>query len=571
MIFVANMIPKYIDQEDPRRNGERLVFDWLSDRSVEGTAYYSLHQKNHRFKLISEIDFLFVSERGFICIEVKGGQDIYRKDRQWFSVNKKGISNPINNPFEQAIGCQYALKEYFESVYGKFSRQSKYLVGYAVIFPECCFTGTGNDLVTEVVFDCKYNLKDFPDFLNKVFDYWEKQEIDKHRFTPTNLTTEELRQANDLLRGDFCVVPSMNLELQHTERKMIQLTEEQYDVLEDIEENHRAIVFGAAGTGKSLLALQLVIKTSAKEKRVLYLCFNKNMAAYARNSIEKSTNIDIFTYHSFAASLLSKEEILNQDVRKLSRNILNIKDCIKEKYDLVIIDEGQDLFYAETIDVLDKLIENGLSNGEWAIFMDPNQNIFNDSSEFDFTLEYLKSICHPIVKTLRINCRNTEQIARRTSILTSTPHAKYLKVSGPKVVTKKYESKRDFLKQIKEAIMSLLASGINAKDIVILSPRKKCNSVLSGIDSICNLSIVEKIDISTSEKNSINYYTVQSFKGLESKIVFYVDMFGFESLENRMLNYVGMSRAQIRLYLFFDLNLTEEYSDAIDKGEDLLL
>ena len=49
---MAKLIPNEIDQEDPRRDGERLVFEWLSDPAVPGTAFYSLLQKNHRHKLI---------------------------------------------------------------------------------------------------------------------------------------------------------------------------------------------------------------------------------------------------------------------------------------------------------------------------------------------------------------------------------------------------------------------------------------------------------------------------------------------------------------------------------------
>ena len=44
---MAKLIPNEIDREDPRRDGERLVFEWLSDPAVPGTAFYSLLQKNH--------------------------------------------------------------------------------------------------------------------------------------------------------------------------------------------------------------------------------------------------------------------------------------------------------------------------------------------------------------------------------------------------------------------------------------------------------------------------------------------------------------------------------------------
>ncbi len=101
---MAKMIPDYIDLEDPRRNGERMVFEWFSEKTIPGTVYYSLLQKNHRHKLIGEVDFLYVSERGFLCVEVKGGQDIYRNDMEWYSVNKKGEPN---HPFSFSSSFLY--------------------------------------------------------------------------------------------------------------------------------------------------------------------------------------------------------------------------------------------------------------------------------------------------------------------------------------------------------------------------------------------------------------------------------------------------------------------------------
>ena len=222
---MANLIPNEIDQEDSRRDGERLVFEWLSSDEIPGTAFYSLLQKNHKHKLIGEVDFLYVCDRGLLCIEVKGGQDIFRESHKWFSKSKNGKINAIHNPFVQAKDCSYALKSYFEDTYGYNSKQARYLIGYAVVFPECRFTGDGNDLVTEVMFDGRYSVDDFGKYLNNVFDYWERLEIERHGYHPQKLNNAELRQVLDLLRGDFSVVPSMSLELQHVERKMLLLTE----------------------------------------------------------------------------------------------------------------------------------------------------------------------------------------------------------------------------------------------------------------------------------------------------------------------------------------------------------
>ena len=564
------MIPDYIDLEDPRRNGERMVFDWFSNTNIPGTVYYSLLQKNHKHKLIGEVDFLYVSERGFLCVEVKGGQNIYRNDRKWYSVNKLGKTNEIHNPFVQAKECQYALKDYFITTYGRQSEQANYLIGYAVIFPECRFTGNGNDLVTEVVFDARYNLEDFPKYLERVFDYWEKLEITRHGYKPRHLSSEQLRQANDLLRADFHVVPSMHLELQHVEQKMIQLTENQYDVLDAVEYNEKAIVQGGAGTGKTLLALELTRKYIARGKRTLYLCFNGNMAEYAEMSLSGSNNCSVSTFHSLMLKELGDLSLYSLSPVELGRMFLSRNQTPQYQYDVIIIDEGQDLFDIEILDSIDRFLIGGLDKGRWAIFLDPNQNIFSNNSVFVQTMEYIRELYHPTIQPLTTNCRNTQPIASRTAALTITPPAKNLKLSGPKVITKTYDNSQTFITLFTKELQSLLSSGVAATDIVILSRYKKQSSLLSSVKKLCNLEIIERRNIKSFGDRCLNYYTVQSFKGLESKIVFYIDVDGFESVNDRMLNYVAMSRALLQLYLFYDVNRKTEYQDTLDKGTDLL-
>lgn len=567
---MAKMIPDYIDQEDPRRNGERMVFDWFSRNEIPGTVYYSIHQKNHKKKFIGEVDFLYVTKRGFLCIEVKGGEDIYRKDRQWFSVNKKGEHNEIHNPFYQALQCQNALKDMFRDVYGKFSTQANYLIGYAVVFPECRFTGDGNDLVTEVMFDGRYNVSDFPTYLDKVFDYWEKLEKERHNFTPVKLNESQLKQANDLLRGDFHVVPSMHLELQHVDQKMAELLDEQYEVLDVAEDNSRVIIQGAAGTGKTLLALELARKNAAKEKKVLYVCYNANMAEYAEESTKDCQGIDVRTFHSLLMGLIGDNSLYQLPPVELAKLFLSQKSAVSSLYSLVIIDEGQDLFFAEVFEALGTLLDGNLEKGRWVVFLDPNQNIFNPNEEFEQTMEYIRELYHPTMLQLKTNCRNTQPIASRTSALTITPPAKNLKLSGPNVVTKSYQDTSEFKSIFTKELQSLLSSGVSANDIVILSRYKKSNSLLSEVKSLCNLTIYEQSSIKSFKERVLNYYTVKSFKGLESKIVFYIDIDGFASIKDRMTNYVAMSRACLRLYLFYDIAKKQEYQDTLDKGTDLL-
>ena len=570
---MAVMIPDTVDYRDSKSKGERLVFQWLSNSTVPGIAFHSLLQKNHTHKIMGEVDFLYICERGLLCIEVKGGQDIYCKDKKWYSFSKSQNEYGISNPFLQAQDCMFALKRYFSDTYGKISPEAKYLIGYAVVFPECKFTGKGNDLVTEVMFDNNYALSGFPSFLAKCFDYWEKLENERHHRDVEKLTTEETDRIVNLLRGDFRVVPSMNLEMQHIQQKIITLTEEQYDALDATKLNKRVIIQGAAGTGKSVLALEKLRQSVSANKNTLYLCYNKNMAKYAKNSI---TNVNselytVSTLHSLIQNILELDDLYEKNISEICALFISANlDAIVDRFDYIIVDEAQDLMSITVIEVLDKLVKNGLKNGEWVLFLDPNQNIFTNDKEYNFALDYINESYYPTHLLLNCNCRNTEQIARSTSVLSLIPPVKYLKISGPKVKIVKYANPNELKTILRQELVSLFAGGTSPSDLIILSKYKYNNSGISGLKALNNYTVVENNDINKFNKNSINYYTTQSYKGLESNIVFYIDIDGFRDEKDRLINYVAMSRAKIMLYIFYSNSLEEEYNDVTVEGLDLL-
>ena len=564
------MIPDEIDQNDPRRNGERMVFEWFSNNKIVGTTYYSLWQKNHIHKLIGEVDFLYVCERGLLCVEVKGGQKIERKDQKWYSTNKLGQTYSIHNPFKQAKDCSYALKKLFADKYGKNSKQADYLIGYAVVFPECRFTGDSNDLVTEVVFDARYSVDDFNSFLNEAFDYWESQEIEKHGFHPSPLSLDEQRQVNDLLRGDFSVIPSLSLTLQNTEKRILRMTEEQKEFIDNVECNDRVLVEGSAGTGKTILALEKMRRSVALGRRVLFVCFNRNIAEYVKMNYGDGADDKccIITYHSL---LMQKGNIVNgfeMDVETISKKYLE-SDCTSDVFDEIIMDEGQDLLYLSTIDVLSTFLKLGFENGRWTIFYDGNQNIFNSNSELDFTLNYINSSFSVARFKLNKNCRNTQQIVNHTVISTGVPPSKHRDIQGVDVEQCPY-NKDTFKKVFREKLQSYITSGYAPSDIVVLSKYKLKNSMLSSLDTVCNLPIVEQNDIGKFNGKCLNFYTIHSFKGLESKTVFLIDIDSISDDNSRMLNYIGMTRAKLMLYCFYDEKISDEYLD-YKKNNILLL
>jgi hypothetical protein len=101
-----------------------------------------------------------------------------------------------------------------------------------------------------------------------------------------------------------------------------------------------------------------------------------------------------------------------------------------EPYDIVIVDECQDLIKDGFVEVIDFLLAGVIKDGSWAIFYDENQNIYGGLT--DSAMNKLTE-ARPFKFPLRVNCRNTRAIARATAVLSGLEPAPVMKVEGPEV------------------------------------------------------------------------------------------------------------------------------------------
>ena len=398
----------------------------------------------------------------------------------------------------------------------------------------------------------------FDVYIKRVYEYWFMRYKETNNFTCRDLNENDIKDLKKILRGNFAVIPAMGKELENISNEIIRLTEEQYEHLNNTtEDNDRVMIKGVAGTGKSILAIEKAKQLMTRGLKTAYICFNRNMGKLAELSIGDIPE------GSFVGTLhrLLLNQNLNINVEDSLSDICSdfIKNAnITEKFDALIIDEAQDLMDYNIIETLSLFLKGGLENGKWIILFDPNQNIFQPMASFDETFKFLKEFCRPAIVSLNVNCRNTKQIAEKVSIMTKVESAQYKNINGAEVVLKTFESNRECISELRKQLQSLLTGGVNANNIVILSKYKKENSILKDESTLCNLPIKEIDNISYANKNIIKYCTVQSFKGLESDIVFYIDIDGFSDTKNRMINYVALSRAKSFLYVFFNKSLNDE-------------
>ncbi len=242
-------------------------------------------------------------------------------------------------------------------------------------------------------------------------------------------------------------------------------------------------------------------------------------------------------------------------------------------YDLVIIDEGQDLLTETYLDCMDRLISNGFLHGHWTIYYDPNQNIFNSHAQLVSMLSKLRREAHAMSWKLSTNCRNTKQIANANLMITNIPNQGNPKVSGPKVEYKIYDGKSDELKKINSVIRSIKDEGATGSDFIILSRYTLTNPKnglgLTGLDK--DLGTLKTTGhLWQARKNDVRFSTISGFKGLEAKIVILIDVDHFSDEDMRLLNYVAVSRACALLYILHDINAEHERQSMILTDYELI-
>ncbi len=560
---MVEMIPNIISSDIKSMAEEKLFHEFRNYRTVNN--YFILHSlgiSEHQNNIFGEIDFVVICHRGVLCIEIKGGQ-VGCHHGVWEFTNRYGKKDKkTESPFKQAQGNMHSLRNYMKKRLDKNDPLVTCQYASCVIMPDCRFDAESPEIIPEILFD-KNSFICLDQIVEESFAYWSGQLRVKHGFEGTELTDYQMKRLSDLLRGDFHFIPTVKETVDDTAKDLCLLTDEQYDILESLEDNDRTLVSGAAGTGKTLLAMEQARRMFQSGKNVLYVCFNRNIADYVQYIFEKEdTEVTAQTLHS----IMAENEDINETPDDFFDKILPAKFLKKSrirKYDYLIIDEGQDLFKDAYIPCLDRLLHGGLQNGCWLIFYDRNQNLFSQSNEFDRNLYKLKKYEAATFK-LTVNCRNTKQIADANSLISGFKDATKSKIQGPKVQYIPYSDKQKELHLLEDTLRGLKNEGISGNDLILLSKYSVNNSrnCLHSVSMPKDIGIL-KMDgqIWCAKKNEVRFSTISAFKGLEANVLLLLDVDSFSDENARLLNYVAVSRAVTLLYVFYDWNREHERQD----------
>lgn len=571
---MAIMIPSVMSPEI-KSNAERKIFEWF--QSAPGTdkwiALHSLGITTHNKVIYGETDFLVLAPQlGIFALEVKGGR-VKRENGIWYFTNRYGKTNSkVRGPFEQAKDGIFSIVEAMKKRVDMEHRHiPNVLFGYGVMFPDIEYTSSGIDEEQWQVFDSRDGT-DVKQFIKRLADgakgKWEAL------YGPLNKSklpdAADVRYMASILRGDFDCAVAMSVQLRNANEALIALTKEQYRCLDQLDDNPRCLIQGPAGTGKTLLAIEEVKKFAARGDKVALFCFNSNLADWMSNYFDDMPESVrpqyVGTFHKYMTQVAKDVDLLPvyphdpEKVQQYYQEDLPEAAALAllesgELYDIVVVDEAQDLIRDSYLEVLSASIKKGLARGRWTMFGDFSmQAIYAAGMSGTDMIEKLEDQTSFIRFKLTVNCRNTKPICKEIETVTGfkAPHDLWTKVDGPPVQYITWSTMEGQCKKLKDVLKQLENAHINPEQITILSPRKKEDSVVSMLDGY----VIK--DFRVPPGMNTTFCTIQGYKGLENTVIILTDI---EAFSEEKLMYVGLSRACSGLFVLESEAAKKEYDD----------
>lgn len=445
-------------------------------------------------------------------------------------------------------------------------------MGYGVVLPNCDLDIATPEWDDEMLLDARrWRRNGLEGYLKKLERYWHA----KNPNCPERVTEKVVAQTVALMRPDFEMVRSLYAQADEIVARSERLTDEQYDRLDMIEDSPRILVSGGAGTGKTFLAMETARREARQGRRVLMVCLSPLLARFLAAQI-KDGRIVVQSIHGLMLQVVGQAgkmpdgytlgmELTNPWFRQqlVPRFEIVTRNVTEEgRYDVLVLDEAQDVLNVEYLTALGNLLKGGISHGVWRIFYDPfNQGAIFGSFEGDL-VDVLKEN-GTLPARLKINCRNTDEVVIQTKALTGADLGTRSTGPGPKVIFRYYQNRAEAAQILEAQLETWERAEIPNSQITILSPYtfEESSATLLPARWKSKLTVLdgEKGDFPTK---GLTFSTIVNFKGLENRFIALTDIEDLDSTEHTMaLVYVGMTRARAGLWVGLDTRVKKRQAE----------
>lgn len=571
------MIPPVLDPET-RSPGEREAFHRLRDDPTtdDWIVLHSLDLPNHRRQLSGEIDFVvLVPGKGVLCLEVKAHRKVFRRDGLWFM----GSNDPEpRGPFKQASEAMHSLRN---RVIARRTALRNIPFWSAVLFPYVRFSESSEEWHPWQVIDADSWPAPLSESvlrsLNAARAFIAKSPSGGWFRDQDELPTpEQCELIARTLRPDFEFYEPPSSRRRNRVEELKRYTDEQAHALDLMEEVDRVIFEGPAGTGKTLLALETARRESLKGNRVLLLCFNRWLGRWLTAQTHDLERVTTSTFHSYLLDLAgirpparAETKFWEEELPALANDaLLQRSETEGAPFDVLVVDEAQDIMRDQFLDALDLSLGGGLAAGRWRFFSDFARQSIYGSKPLSLE-EFLEKMQGRAFKVpLRVNCRNTPRIASYVGLLAglSPDYARVLRpddgIKPDLLFYSDVDAQRDALIS---KLQEQYNDGYRGEDIVVLS-----TSTEGCVTGIKQPPWADRLrPFGTFEGGYIGYTTIHAFKGLEAPVVIVTDVGRIDTPEAENLFYVGVTRAVDRLVILLSDAVKEQVVSAVTRPKVL--
>lgn len=572
-------------------SSERKVYSYLEGSSFKG---YAIHSVSYESPNMHEADFIVITNRGVLILEVKGGEVSWSRQGGWTSIDRINRRHDLNiGPYKQAFYNSMSIKNRIKKDLPNIN-PDRTLFAYGVVLPDNFDLPQTIEVIEQITFTGSDEPSSFASFINRCFDYaLSKMNLGNHSGGFPRLDESTISNLKVYLCGFSGIIRDLKKDIKATEEKMLVATEAQFKLLSMIRGIDRFTVKGGAGTGKTLIALEHAERLASGGLRVLFLTYNKLLKQFLKKQA-RCEGVDFINFDSLIYNTLypavdaGNEEqswaAMSVEQSRLECNQLRPNAFIKHgglagslRYDAVVVDEAQDILdLTRKLQCVDLVVKGGLAKGKVALFYDASQHIFStgEPNELQESLDTLKNIYNYPSLTLNENCRNTVQIAEFTRLATGfgDPAGETSIDSSSSIEVSYYSDQEEKMQRLCGILNDLKVQGIEGKDILVLSHRGVRNEKSSlahseKLECIYKTKILNPNEDYEDEPDVVKMSNIYSYKGLQENIVIVTDVEKLESDCGRSQkeNYACFSRAKAKLYVIADVNLKPRLDEIVEK------
>lgn len=549
---MARLIPSFTDDHTPP--GERDVFNLIAAGPDNWVALHSIDLAPWNRGLRTEIDFvIIVPETGILCVEVKSHENLTFDGNRWYP------ETITRSPFKQAADGRYNFRRRLNDLVPWFADVP---VVHCCIFPRASFNLTPNlsvqpwELIDMRTFRAFGTGSDFCADLRARME--QSIEVDE-RLNPlkTPLTADRIENIIKCCVPVQRRSPEARQEITKREEEVEKvLRAQQKPVLQLAAHNSRIVVTGGAGTGKTLIAMEVARRAAEKGSRVAILCFNQLVGDWMRRRMEQMTpplpnlivgrairvlaeTADVEIPDKPSAEFWENELPLQLEERLTDPDFKAIAS-----FDYLVIDEAQDILARPRLwQCLAQFLSGGVDRGNLALFGDFDHQVLAGREPMRQALAALDSIARPVRWNLSENCRNYRIIGETAVLLSGASrwvYSGYLRVGGGvhNCDIFFFEHEQAQLEKLGQWLREFKAIGYKPSEITLLSFRADHLSAATRLRHSGH-----KLQPAWQTSEQTGYASIHAFKGMENKVVILTDVCLGDTDFHRDLFYTGMTRA----------------------------